>query len=359
MNTYASIISYLYNVSTFIGTINGDVRVGGLKFPKESFYILIVTFIFTSMKDDIHNKHDKIVRDTYSRPDIAKAYFKKFLPAALKAEIDVESMTIVKETYITEELQEYFSDLLFQFTLRNSKKKLVVSLLFEHKSNPDKHVLVQVGHYIFNQWTKELNNKQRIKPIIPLIYYQGKTKWSVPTLRELFSDYPESVLQYIPSYDFIFFAINSLTKEQLEDITDTMLLIAISGHDRSVDTKEFIKRLNRIASLRKFALHERNFITLVFVYKFSVHKHSADEIIKLVKTITSPINEDIMSTLDKFIEKGEQIGIQKGKIEGKIEMILSLFADKLPLKQIAVYAEMTEEQVTKILKEKGKIVANG
>jgi predicted transposase/invertase (TIGR01784 family) len=311
------------------------------------------------MKDDIHNKHDKIVRDTYSRPDIAKAYFNKFLPHALKADIDVESMTIVKGTYITGELEEYFADLLFQFKLRDSNKKLVVSLLFEHKSNPDKHVMVQVGHYIFNQWTKELNNKQRIKPIIPLIYYQGKSKWSVPTLRELFSDYPESIKQFIPSYDFIFFAINSLTKDQLEDITDAMLLIAISGHDMSVDTKEFIKRLNRIASLRKLAPHERNFITMVFVYKFSVHKHSADEIIKMVKTICSPINDDIMSTLDKFIEKGKI----EGKIEGEqigilkktIETVIKSYDNGIAIPLIANINSITEEEVIKILKEKGRI----
>jgi predicted transposase/invertase (TIGR01784 family) len=323
-----------------------------LKFPKESFYLQIVTFTFTIMKDDIHNKHDKIVRDTYSRPEIAKAYFNEFLPPALKEVLDFDSMTILGGTYITEDLKEFFSDLLFQFSLKNGEKNLVVSLLFEHKSKADKYVLVQVGHYIFSQWIKELNNKQSIKPIIPLIYYQDKAPWTVPSLRELFSDYPDSIQQYIPTYDFIFFAINSLTKEQLEDITDAMLLIAISGHDRSVDTKEFINRLNRIASLRKFAPHERNFISLVFVYKFSVHKHSADEIIKMVKTISSPINEDIMSTLDKFIEKGEQIGILKKTIE----TVIKSYDNGIAIPLIANINSITEEEVIRILKEKGKVV---
>ncbi len=312
------------------------------------------------MKDDIHNKHDKIVRDTYSRPEIAKAYFDKFLPPALKEVLDFDSMTILGGTYITKDLQEFFSDLLFQFRLKNGENNLLISLLFEHKSRPDKFVLVQVGNYIFSQWIKELNNKQSIRPIIPLIYYQDKAPWTVPSLRELFSDYPDAIQQYIPTYDFIFFAINSLTKEQLEDITDAMLLIAISGHDRSVDTKEFINRLNRIASLRKFAPHERNFISLVFVYKFSVHKHSADEIIKLVKTISSPINKDIMSTLDKFIEKGKI----EGKIEGEqigilkktIETVGKSYDNGIAIPLIANINSITEEEVIRILKEKGKIV---
>ncbi len=65
----------------------------------------------------------------------------------------------------------------------------------------------------------------------------------------------------------LFFAINSLIKEPLEDITDAMLQISVSGDDGRVDTIEFIKRMNRIASLRSFAPLERNFISLIFVYK--------------------------------------------------------------------------------------------
>ena len=58
-----------------------------------------------------------------------------------------------------------------------------------------------------------------------------------------------------------------------------------------------------------------------------------------------------MNTLDKIEARAKT----EGKIEGKIEMILSLYEDKLSISQIAKYASLSEDDVIKILKEKGKL----
>ncbi|HMP31598.1 MAG TPA: Rpn family recombination-promoting nuclease/putative transposase, partial [Saprospiraceae bacterium] len=104
------------------------------------------------MKKKIQNQHDKIVKETYSRPELAKEYFKQFLPQDLKSVIDIDSLQKLDTTYIQDGQEEYFSDLVFQFKVKNSHKELLVSLLFEHKANPDKYAHVQTGHYIFSQW---------------------------------------------------------------------------------------------------------------------------------------------------------------------------------------------------------------
>jgi predicted transposase/invertase (TIGR01784 family) len=51
------------------------------------------------------------------------------------------------------------------------------------------------------------------------------------------------------------------------------------------------------------------------------------------------------------IQKGEQIGVQKEKIE----TVLSLNEDKLPVHQIAKYVRLSEEEVITILREKGQV----
>jgi hypothetical protein len=72
-----------------------------------------------------------------------------------------------------------------------------------------------------------------------------------------------------------------------------------------------------------------------------------EEFIELTKSIPNPINKEFMSTYDA-------IKIE-GKIEEKIETILSFYEDKLPIAQMAKYVRLSEEDVKKILKEKGKI----
>jgi hypothetical protein len=44
----------------------------------------------------------------------------------------------------------------------------------------------------------------------------------------------------------------------------------------------------------------------------------------------------------------------KGKIEGKIDMILVLFDDKISITQIARYASLSEDEIIRILRDHGK-----
>jgi predicted transposase/invertase (TIGR01784 family) len=308
------------------------------------------------MKRKIQNQHDKIIKETFSRPQIAKEYFKKFLPEDLKSVINFDSMIKLDSLYIQEGLDEYFADLVFQFKVKGSNKPLEVSLLFEHKAHPDKYVYIQLGHYIFSQWVKEIKDKVELIPIIPFIYYQSKKQWKVPTIHDLFKEYPESIKKYIPTFDFVFMALNALSEETLDSITNTMLYIALTGHNRKVGVKEFIHKLNNILKLKRIDDIDRNFISLIFVYKMIEEPIlQKEQFIELTKSIPNPINKDIMSLYDSIkIEgkiEGEQVGIQKEKIE----TILLLNKDKIPVDQIARYVRLSVEEVNKILKEKSQI----
>jgi predicted transposase/invertase (TIGR01784 family) len=318
-------------------------------------FLLKVAFnyYFSQMKDNLNNKHDKIVKDTFSRPEIAKAYFKQFLPTQLSEIIDIESLNIVNGSYITDEFKDLFSDLLFQFNLKNSKERLVVSLLFEHKARPDKNVLIQVGNYIFNQWSKEIKSKKPIVPIIPLIYYQGKQKWKVPTILDLFKNHPDEIKVYLPSFNFLFFGLNTLTKEQLYSITDAMLFIAMIGHDQDVDIKSYLSQISNIHLLKAIKDEDRNFITQIFIYKIYHTDISKEDIFTLIKEMPNPINREFMSTYDAIKLEGEQIGLEKGKIEGKIEgkseVVLAMYNDKISVSQISKYTNLPIDDVVRII----------
>lgn len=56
--------------------------------------------------------------------------------------------------------------------------------------------------------------------------------------------------------------------------------------------------------------------------------------------------------IDSVRKEGEEIGIQKVKVE----MILTLHEDGIPIKQIAKYTKLTEDEVREILVEQGEIM---
>ena len=96
---------------------------------------------------------------------------------------------------------------------KTDDETLDLVLLFEHKSSPDKNVLIQLGLYMFSHWYKCINESKALKVIIPIIYYQGSKKWEQPRLAELFPNVTGALSDYIPLINHIFIAIRSLSDE--------------------------------------------------------------------------------------------------------------------------------------------------
>ena len=70
-----------------------------------------------------------------------------------------------------------------------------------------------------------------------------------------------------------------------------------------------------------------------------------------------------MSAYTMFIEKGkkegklegEQIGIQKGELEEKTEVVLILYDEGFDTARIARFVKLPEEEVANILKDNGRL----
>jgi len=69
------------------------------------------------MANDFHNIHDKFVRESFSDPERAVAFFEIMLPEDLYAKLDMKTLKCLQESYIDNELSEYFSDLIFEVSL--------------------------------------------------------------------------------------------------------------------------------------------------------------------------------------------------------------------------------------------------
>ena len=79
------------------------------------------------MKKGVNNKHDKFFKAMMEDRSVATDFLKKFLPASVIGLIDFETFENVGTSYITEDLNELFSDAIFKFKL-NGIKKNVMSL---------------------------------------------------------------------------------------------------------------------------------------------------------------------------------------------------------------------------------------
>lgn len=82
----------------------------------------------------IHNPHDKFFKETFGDVGMARSFLKNYLPQEILALVDLETILPQKGSYIDQELQESFSDLLFQVKIHKNEGYLY--FLFEHKVRP-------------------------------------------------------------------------------------------------------------------------------------------------------------------------------------------------------------------------------
>ena len=315
------------------------------------------------MSKKIHHLHDKFVKASFSDPDRAISFFERFLPDPLLKEIDIHSLKVTQESYIQEDLSEHFSDIVFEVkTLDNEPIDIV--LLFEHKSSPDKFVLIQVGHYLFSHYFKCIADKKPLKLIIPFIYYQGKKQWEAPQLKALFPNLSDTLGEYIPSIRHIFIALRSLPEESIENIRNGMMAAAVLAQRSAFDPIKLAADFQRIFTIFSEIKDRGNFLEQLFVYIVNVSDISKFELNEAIESIPSKIKDDIMTTYSRIkqegeqigIQKGEQIGIQKGIFKNQVQIVLNCHENKIPVPLIANITQLSEIEVINILRDNGKII---
>ncbi len=324
------------------------------------------------MEGDINNIHDKFVRATFMDAERAASFFEQMLPEQILKLISLETIQVVQESYMTEDLKEYFSDIVYRIKLKDEvEEPLEVALLFEHKSQPDKYVSIQVGMYMYAHWYRSINENKVLRPIIPIVYYQGERAWKVLGLRALFGEYPEGILGYLPQFEHIFIALNTLSTEEIVKIQHRLMAVAILAQQKRFNPIRFEEDLKNILKMFPNDFEDWNFIEMLFVYIINVSDIEEKSLSQAIELIPKNIKETLMTTYQRIIErskkegveegieKGREEGIEKGREEGieesVIKVILSGYENGIDLKLLSNITNRTEDEVREILQKNKKI----
>lgn len=130
---------------------------------------------------NITNPHDKYFRASMQEAAVYQPFFQQYLPKSLLSVMDVTQFKLGDSSYIDEDLQATFSDLVYSCRYgeqASSQAKMI--LLVEHQSTPDKLMPFRVYHYLFNMLYKDLKGrptskaKDKLPVVYALVFYHGK-----------------------------------------------------------------------------------------------------------------------------------------------------------------------------------------
>ena len=125
-------------------------------------------------EETVHNPHDQLFKEAFSRHETAMAFFESYLPAEIGSRLDWETLQLQPGTYTDEALRGCESDLLYAVQIDQSP--ILLYCLFEHQSTPDAWMPLRLLRYILAIW--EQHRKQnpaadKQPPVLPLVLYQG------------------------------------------------------------------------------------------------------------------------------------------------------------------------------------------
>ena len=285
--------------------------------------------IFKEVKRYYKNPHDRLFKNTWGKIENAKEFLEEYLPEEIKKEIEIGSIRIEKDTYITEELEEYYTDILYKVKIRGVEGYIFI--LIEHKSYEEEYLEIQILNYMLRIWTREVEEikkgrrKRKLSYILPIVIYHGRRKFKEKKIRELIEIKGELRRDVIPWFKYLVYDIPRMSTEEIEKARDeikiVMKIIKYINEENKGEKEKFKIRLKElIKEIQESSIKNKNeLIKKIFIYTIlSIKNIEYEEIREIIEENKGIIQEggDIMGSFYKLIKHREYIAIKKGKIEG-------------------------------------------
>ena len=174
---------------------------------------------------NIPSVHDKFFKFVFSDKTKVENYLNGTLSDELKNKILFDTLEQDQNSYVDEELQSHYADVVYD-VMYNKKTPVKIAFLFEHKSFAPEFPHLQLLKYMIRIWEYQLQNKEAIKPIIPVIIYHGRTNWRQKPFETYFEsgEIDEFLKPYIPQFDYW---LTDLKKSDVKTIEEKYPMLSL------------------------------------------------------------------------------------------------------------------------------------
>ena len=164
----------------------------------------------------IHNPHDKFFKSSLALKAVAIDFFKAHLPKPILNKLDIKSLQLLNNSYLTPALKELRSDVVYQCKIEGKEGYIPIILLVEHQSSPDKNMAFRLLRYTFNLMQAHINAGHDDLPLVlPLCLYHGEAS-PYPHSTDIYDRFQDPDLA--KTWMFKPFQVIDLTTRSLEEM---------------------------------------------------------------------------------------------------------------------------------------------
>jgi len=304
------------------------------------------------VKDKSPNKiksaHDRYFHAVFSDTRVVCDFFNAHLPKHILSKIDLQSLSLQKESFVDNELKLLVSDALFLTNIAGKPGYLY--LLIEHFSKPHRLIPLRVMKYmlsIMEQHTK--THKTQVLPIVyPIILHQGHKAYPYSTrFLDLFEESKQGLAKNSLTEPFLLVDVTQTTPNAVEEhlwsgMAEMVMKYAFEREMLPIVT-DFAVYLQKIEQA-----DGKDFIIQSLTYL--LRKGNTEDVNVFTEKAGEALFDDemreaIMGTAaQQLIEKGIEKGIEKNKHA----VVYKLFKRNMDLKDISDITDLSIEELKKL-----------
>lgn len=313
-----------------------DRKSGNLCSKDDEYYIYLIKEEENNYLDDIDDSsqnwdsgvikypHDLLFKRLFSDSEFFKDFLKLNLSEDLADKLDTETFQEIKTDFISKDLKEYYSDIIYSARIGDSEYQF--AFLIEHKSYPDRRVTFQIFEYLLKLLEKSWSKKKFIQPVLAFLVYHGEGHSRLIDFNEEYSHLPGFISQKLLSVEIKEVNINELDPEQISDnlLYISYLLVSINrAENKSKHIEMILKELSDITD-RKLQSFVKENIRTIFSYILNVTELSYD----LIKNIISRYYSQEVDNMATTAEQLKKEGLEEGRKEELLESIKLMYKMK-------------------------------
>lgn len=271
---------------------------------------------------DPSNIHDTYFKALFQNPKNVRDFLEVFFPELSKY-LKIESVEPKPTEKYSQTLgeQQYLD---FAVNCDVKGRQLQVYLIFEHKSRVDRGIFLQLLRYMLCVWEEDLKSRRDLTPIIPIVFYHGRRKWSVRRrLGEYFQELPPDLARYVLDMEYLLFDTNQLEDEWVQRLIsrNRILLVGIDvlreiyrGAEKSQVERVVDELADLIEEHREEFYEDVVFMAqLTIMYIQNVLSLESKEVNEMLQARRG---KKIQYVFEYWMEQGMERGIQQGMERG-------------------------------------------
>ncbi len=285
------------------------------------------------LNDKIRDSSSKIIFDDSI---LCAQFMNDYVDGLEDITVYPENIEDVSERYVPLIAEERNSDCVKRIKIPNKTPFYFISLI-EHKTEVDYNVGMQIFRYIYQIWEdyeKEMESEYAgisktkgfcYPPVIPIVYYEGKAKWTAPiefkekvAMREIFGD-------MIPNFTYQLVCLNDYSNEELLDKGDAIsLMMLINKIKTQGDVEQFMKiSSERLAAIVKplpeHLVKKIAQIFRVWLYAMNTPENEVEEIVSRVEEkdmarLFEGMEVDIQAERKKLHKERQELAEEKQEL---------------------------------------------